>query len=327
MENCGEFEYLDEDIFLEKNGNYLINIHIILNVKTNLARINIVLHGKIQDPKNCSFYSKSWNIGNNIGILFNKTFLNKEIRENYYEAGYKILAHNKVKIEETEANIVPENNLSFRICDADLKECSGIEVDFNNELEAGKVYAMRIGFYIAPPQSKIRYIVNKMRYQIHYYTTFSINAADAVIINARKNHTIPVNPNNSVLFVLPAHDVEIEKPSITSSTHYEHYWKPLSTEKLEKPRVAYRWEPDKIRKTSDKIVTDSSIPLSFTFRHFNPAHHIGYFAFYLASVQFIRQIPNILQIPNIPLYYYFIFSILYFIIYVLINHTFTGKSK
>ncbi len=181
---CGQFEYLDEDLWLEPNGCYLLNLHMILKVNKNLQKINLVLHGKVQDPINCSLYSESWNISHDRGILFNDTFLNDEIRENYYEKGYEILDDNQVKIEDKIlARVMPEDNISnIRVCDADLKECTCVEIDFKEKLVAGNTYAMRMGFYIEPPQSKIRRLVNKMRYQIHYYTTLSINSSDAIKI-------------------------------------------------------------------------------------------------------------------------------------------------
>lgn len=267
--DCGEFEYLDEDLWLEKDGRFLVNLHIILNVKKNLSKINIILHGKLQNPTECSLWSESWNIVDSKMILFNNTFLNDEIRENYYVKGFNALGNNMVEIEGVRCNIVPENNVSARLFDLGLRECECVEVDFKTPLEANKMYAMRFGFYISPPQNKIRHFINKMRYQIHYYTTFSINSADADIINQRNNKCIPINPQNSVIFIVPPPNVEIERPSIFSPYYYEHVWKPFSTILLEKPRIAYRWEVEKIRKSTKPIITDKSIPLSLTFKHFS----------------------------------------------------------
>ncbi|MDD5474531.1 MAG: hypothetical protein PHU34_10365 [Candidatus Methanoperedens sp.] len=314
--NCGEFEYLDEDMWLEANGSYLLNLHMILKVKKNLSKINIVLHGKLQNPINSSFYSESWNISHDKGIIFNNTFLNDEIRENYYEKGYEILGDYQVKIEGILARVLPEENISnIRVCNTDLKECSCIEIDFKEGLVAGETYAMRIGFYIEPPQSKTRYLVNKMRYQIHYYTTLSINSEDAIKINERKNKTIPVNPNESMIFIIPPPNTDIEKPSVTTSYYYEHVWNPLSTDMLKKSRVAYRWKINEIRKSNKLFVTDRSNPLSFTFRRFNPPHYVGYLALFLVLWGYVNKI------TNDPIYY-LIFIIIYGLLFILTNKTF-----
>ena len=83
LDDSGEFEYLDEDIWLEKNGCYLLNLHMILKVKTNLSNISLVLHGNLEEPKNSIFYSSSWNIKEKT-VLFNNSFISDTIRENYY---------------------------------------------------------------------------------------------------------------------------------------------------------------------------------------------------------------------------------------------------
>ena len=315
VDNCGVFKYLDEDMWLEKNGCYLLNIHMLLDLNKDVSNISVVVHGSLKDPKACSLYSKSWN-ATPIGINFSKSFFVNGLHENSYEDGYEIIAAGEqLKIEGSIANVVPDDDMSFDLCDMELKECTCIRIHFKNKLLAGSIYAMRIGFYIVPPQSIVRYIANKMEYLIHYYSTFSLNAADSLKI-IQSHNTIPANPKNSSIFIFPPPSIKIINQSVSYSHSYQRVRKPFSEEKLKKPLNGYRWHPDKIMKTSDNIVTGDSNVLSFTFRHFDPGHPLIYISLFISLSNFINKTE-----------YLIIFLFIYVALFILVNHTFVNKFK
>ena len=319
IEDCGEFESLDEDIWLESDGSFLLILHMLVKIKKDLPKFNIILHGKLLNPKNSTFYSESWNIIDDKIIAFNNTFLNEQIRENYYENGYEILNHNTVKIEGVTAIIDSENNVSTRACDTNLKECTCVEIDFKSILKKDNIYAMRLGFHLAP-RSKIRHIVNKMKIQIHYYTTLHLKSDDSLIINNHTNKTIPINPNKSTVFMMPTANIEIERPSVPSTYNYEHSKEPLSETNLENPRIAYRWEVERIRKSTAPFVTDDSDPVSLTFSRFNTPHYISYFALFFAILGLISRS------PGMKLSYYAVYMITFYVFFQLMNRTYPIKK-
>lgn len=311
--DCGTFHYLDEDIWLERSGRYLLIVHMILEVQTDISNIKMILHGKLINPKKCSLHSDSWKIESN-GIIFNRTFSQTDIFENKCEGGYTILNGSKIEIEGITAKVVPEKDISFNSCDKELKECTCVGIEFKNQLLAKNTYAMRIGFYMNPPQSRLRYIFNKIKYQIHYYTTLSINPSDGNIIRDLNNRAIPLNPKKSSIFIYPPHNIQLIEPSIASSYYYERYCKPLSTAIMKKPRTGFRWDPDGVMRNPDMMVTShNSTPLSFTFRRFDPGHIMNYIALGLVVFQILKGF-NFLN-------YYIIFVVGLAIFYGLSHHT------
>lgn len=318
--DCGVFHYLDEDMWLQKNGRYLLIVHMVLELKKDISNIKIILHGKLKNPKECPFYSDSWNIESN-GIIFNRTFLQEDIAENRCEGGYKISKGDEIEIENITAKVIPETDISFKECDPGLKECTCVGVKFKNRLSAGNIYALRVGFYMNPPQSKLRHIYNHVKYQIHYYTTLSIDPSDGNIIRDLNGRAIPMNPKKSSIFIHPPHNIQLMDPSIAWSSYYERYCRPLSTAIMKKPMMGFRWSPDEVLRSPDIMVTShNSTPLSFVFRRFDPGHIMSYIALGLVISQVIRGY-------NYSIYYNLISVTFLIIFYYLSHHIFTKTAK
>lgn len=299
VKNSIEIFYLNEDIWMQRDGWPFIQLDLVFRAKKGCNRFFVLFHGKPEDPRRSEFRKEGHPQKNNV-IVSSKLSIDQEyVEKEGWRKGFSQEGADEVKIEEIPKKIsvvgTKNGDLEFE-WDEEFEECSALLVQSKRRFKANHFYDIRLAVYLRPPQ-EIKYLSlrSRVRYFLHYCTLRGVSDSDRAIIAKRFGSFAPTYTRmpkgelpTSTLFLYYPISHKMIAAKIQPGRRGERSFRPLSHKSLSPPWEFCSWSANEFRlnkitpKLDFKRPKSEKEPLEVTIERYDPLKKTAEITIFLA---------------------------------------------